>query len=237
LEKNNILSVESLTVHYGHICAVKNVSLKIDEGEIVAPIGSNGAGKSSLMKAVLAIERKTSGKIIFMGQDITGWSTARIVASGIVYIPEGGGVLPLMTVKENLQLGGLHYKGDLNKRMSQVFEQFPILKERLGQQASTLSGGERQMLAIGRALMASPKLLMMDEPSLGIAPKIVTEIFNIIKELKNSGYSILLSEQNARKALEYSDRSYVFQTGNIMLKGSSKELLNNPDVQRIYLGG
>jgi branched-chain amino acid transport system ATP-binding protein len=237
LENNNILTVEDLSLYYGHICALRNVNLEVNAGEIVSPIGSNGSGKSSLMKAVLGIHRVSGGRIIFMGNDITSWSTTRIVTSGIVYIPEGGGVLPLMTVKENLLLGALHYKGDVNKRMEQIFGDFPILKQRQKQQASTLSGGERQMLAIGRALMGSPKLLMMDEPSLGIAPKIVTEIFNMIKVLRDTGYSILLSEQNAKKAMEYSDRSYVFQTGNIIMHGSSRELLNNPDVQRVYLGG
>lgn len=233
----NVLKVENLSVSYGHINAVTDVSLTVDDGEIVAPVGANGAGKSTLMKAILGIQRPSRGRITFQGQDITRWPTARIVAAGIAYIPEGGGVLPLMTIRENLLLGGLHYKGNLNAQMDKIYAQFPILKEREGLAASTLSGGQRQMLAIGRALMGAPKLLMMDEPSLGIAPLIVTEIFNTIRELSKMGHSILLSEQNARKALEYADRAYVFQTGLIKLHGHGKEILDNPDVQRAYLGG
>ena len=237
VRNNRVLSIESISVFYGHICAIRDVSLEALEGEIVGLIGANGAGKSTVMKAVLGIQRSSTGSILFMGHDITRRSTDGIVASGITYIPEGGGILPFMTILENLQLGALHFKGNLNKRLKQVFEQFPFLEKRQHQQARTLSGGERQMLAISRALMAAPKLLMMDEPSLGLAPKVVTEVFNIILDLQKGGYTILLSEQNARKALQCADRAYVFQTGNIILQGAGKELLDNQDVQRAYLSG
>jgi branched-chain amino acid transport system ATP-binding protein len=232
-----VLYIENLSVFYGHICAIRKVSLEAREGEIVGLIGANGAGKSTVMKAVLGVQRGSSGSIQFLGNDITRMSTERIVASGIVYVPEGGGVLPFMTILENLQLGAIHYKGDLNDRLRQVFERFPILEERQHQHAGTLSGGERQMVAVARALMSAPKLLMMDEPSLGLAPKLVAEVFNIILDLQKAGYTLLLSEQNARKTLQCADRAYVLQTGDIMLQGAGKELLDNPNVQQAYLGG
>jgi branched-chain amino acid transport system ATP-binding protein len=237
VQNNSILTIENLSVFYGHISAVRNVSLEAREGEIIGLIGANGAGKSTIMKAVLGVQRSSSGSIRFLSKDITRMSTERIVASGIVYVPEGGGVLPFMTILENLQLGAIHYKGDLNVRLKQVFERFPILEERQHQLAGTLSGGERQMVAVARALMSAPKLLMLDEPSLGLAPKVVTGVFNIVVDLKKAGYTILLSEQNARKTLQCADRAYVLQTGDIMLQGVGKELLDNPDVQRAYLSG
>jgi branched-chain amino acid transport system ATP-binding protein len=232
-----VLNIENLSVFYGHISAVRNVSLEAHEGEIVGLIGANGAGKSTVMKAVLGVQRSSSGSIWFLNKDITRMSTERIVASGIVYVPEGGGVLPFMTILENLQLGAIHYRGDLNARLKQVFERFPILEERQHQLAGTLSGGERQMVAVARALMSAPKLLMLDEPSLGLAPKVVTGVFNIVIDLKKEGYTLLLSEQNARKTLQCADHAYVLQTGDIMLRGAGKELLDNPDVQRAYLSG
>ena len=232
-----VLHMENISVFYGRICAIRNVTLEAHEGEIVGLIGANGAGKSTVMKAVLGIQRSHTGSIQFMGRDITRMSTESIVASGIVYVPEGGGVLPFMTILENLQLGAIHFKGDLHERLKRVFERFPILDERKHQLAGTLSGGERQMVAIGRALMSAPKLVMLDEPSLGLAPKIVSEVFNIILDLQKTGYTLLLSEQNAKKTLQRSDRAYVFQTGDILLHGNGKELLDNPDVQQAYLGG
>jgi branched-chain amino acid transport system ATP-binding protein len=232
-----VLNIENLSVFYGHISAVRNVSLEAHEGEIVGLIGANGAGKSTVMKAVLGVQRSSAGSIWFLNKDITRMSTERIVASGIVYVPEGGGVLPFMTILENLQLGAIHYRGDLNVRLKQVFERFPILEERQHQLAGTLSGGERQMVAVARALMSAPKLLMLDEPSLGLAPKVVTGVFNIVIDLKKEGYTLLLSEQNARKTLQCADHAYVLQTGDIMLRGAGKELLDNPDVQRAYLSG
>ena len=236
VQNNNVLDIENISVYYGHICAIRNVSLKARKGEIVGLIGANGAGKSTVMKAVLGIQRGSSGKIEFLGKDITRMSTEKIVASGIVYVPEGGGVLPFMTILENLQLGAIHFKGNLDERLEQVFGLFPILEERQRQLAGTLSGGERQMVAIGRALMSAPKLVMLDEPSLGLGPKIVAGVFNIILGLQKAGYTILLSEQNARKTLQSADRAYVFQTGDIMLSGTGKELLDNPVVQQAYLG-
>jgi branched-chain amino acid transport system ATP-binding protein len=237
VQNSKVLNIENLSVFYGHISAVRNVSLEAREGEIIGLIGANGAGKSTVMKAVLGVQRGSSGSIQFLGNNITRMSTERIVASGVVYVPEGGGVLPFMTILENLQLGAIHYKGDLNDRLRQVFERFPILEERQHQHAGTLSGGERQMVAVARALMSAPKLLMLDEPSLGLAPKLVAEVFNIILDLQKAGYTLLLSEQNARKTLQCADRAYVLQTGDIMLHGTGKELLDNPNVQQAYLGG
>jgi branched-chain amino acid transport system ATP-binding protein len=237
VQNNSILTIENLSVLYGHISAIRNVSLEAHEGQIIGLIGANGAGKSTVMKAVLGVHRGSSGMIRFLGKDITRMPTERIVASGIVYVPEGGGVLPFMTILENLQLGAIHFKGNLNDRLKQVFERFPILEERQYQLAGTLSGGERQMVAIGRGLMSAPKLMMLDEPSLGLGPKVVAGVFNIILDLQKTGYTILLSEQNARKTLQCANRAYVFQTGDIILNGTGKELLDNPVVQQAYLGG
>ena len=211
--------------------------MEIFDNEIVGMIGANGAGKSTLMKAILGIRRVTAGSVTFMNQDITRTSTPGIVASGISYVPEGGGVFPFMSILENLQLGAVHYKGNINDRIKGIFDRFPILGERQDQQAGTLSGGQRQIVAIGRALMSEPKLLMFDEPSLGLAPKVVEELFRMILELKDDGYTILLSEQNARKTLQHASRAYIFQTGNIILHGTGKELMNNKVVQQAYLGG
>jgi len=232
---DDILGLENLSVSYGHIAAVRNVSLEARQGEIVGLVGANGAGKSTIMKAALGVQRASAGRVRFLGQDVTNGSTEKIVASGLVYVPEGGGVLPWMTILENLQLGALHFKGDFAAQLRHVFDRFPILENRQRQLAGTLSGGERQMVAIGRALMSSPKLLMLDEPSLGLAPKIVADVFNIIGDLKRSGYTILLSEQNAKKTLQSADRAYVLQTGSLILQGAGKELLDNEDVQRAYL--
>lgn len=233
----NILKIEDLSVSHGAVRALRHVSLEVNEGEIVALIGANGAGKSTLLGAVLGINRAASGAILFMGKDITRRPTDSIVASGICLIPEGRGILPLMTVLENLQLGAYHLRGDINQRLKRVFDRFPVLGERSKQAAGTLSGGEQQMLSIARALMSSPKLLMMDEPSLGLAPVLVAELFNIIVDLNKEGYAILLSEQNARKALQCAHRGYVFETGKIALSGTSQELANDPGVRQAYLGG
>jgi branched-chain amino acid transport system ATP-binding protein len=232
---STILSVENLSVSYGHIAAVRNVTIEARQGEIVGLIGANGAGKSTIMKSALGVQKSSAGCIRFLGQDVTDVSTEKIVASGLVYVPEGGGVLPFMTIMENLQLGALHFKGDFAAQLRHVFDRFPILEDRQRQLAGTLSGGERQMVAVGRALMSSPKLLMLDEPSLGLAPKIVAEVFSIVEDLKEAGYTILLSEQNARKTLQCADRAYVLQTGALILQGTGKELLDNEDVQRAYL--
>jgi branched-chain amino acid transport system ATP-binding protein len=238
LERNdNVLEVNSITACYGPICAVRDLCLKVRENEIVGLIGANGAGKSTLMKAVLGIRRVTSGTIRFMEQDITQTPTPNIVSSGIAYVPEGGGIFPFMSILENLLLGAIHYKGDSSDRLEAIFRRFPLLRERQDQQARTLSGGQRQIVAIGRALMSFPKLLMFDEPSLGLAPKVVEELFRLIRDLKAEGYTILLSEQNARKTLQLASRAYVFRTGSIMLEGTGAELMDDPVVQQAYLGG
>jgi branched-chain amino acid transport system ATP-binding protein len=237
LEQNNLLLIKAVSAFYGPICAIRDISMEIHENEIVGLIGANGAGKSSLMKAILGIRQVKRGNIIFIDKDITRASTPDIVSSGIAYVPEGGGVFPFMSIKENLQLGAVHYKGNVNERIEMIYERFPMLKERENQQAGTLSGGQRQLVAIGRALMSAPKLLMLDEPSLGLAPKVVEELFRLILDLKNDGYTILLSEQNAKKTLQYANRAYVFRTGSIILHGTGKELMDNQVVQQAYLGG
>ena len=236
-QTEKILEINNISAFYGPIRAIRDVCLEIYENEIVGLIGANGAGKSTLMKTILGIIRPGSGSVLFMERDITRMSTPDIVSSGIAYVPEGGGVFPFMSILENLQLGAVHYKGDIDQRLEETFKRFPLLKERRNQQAGTLSGGQRQIVAIGRALMSSPKLLMFDEPSLGLAPKVVEELFRLILDLKEEGYTILLSEQNARKTLQHADRAYVFQTGSIMLQGTGAELMNNPEVQQAYLGG
>jgi branched-chain amino acid transport system ATP-binding protein len=208
----------------------------VQEGEIVSLVGANGAGKSTLMKTVLGIQHPVSGSILFMGHDITRHSTDRIVASGLAYVPEGSGVFPFMTVMENLKLGAINVKGGLNERIKEAFMRFPILEKRQNSEAKTLSGGERQMLAINRAIMATPALLMLDEPSMGLAPMVIREVFKFVFELMCAGYTILLSEQNAKISLECCNRAYVFETGKIILQGTSEELLRNKDVQRAYLG-
>jgi len=237
LEKNNILKVEELYVSYGPIQALKGVSLEVNKGEIVVLIGANGAGKTTFVETILGITTASSGKIILKGKDITHKKTEHIVASGICLVPEGRGILPLMTVLENLQLGAHHIKGDISGNLNSIHRRFPLLKERIKQMAGTLSGGEQQMLSIGRGLMSEPCLMMLDEPSLGLAPTLVKRLFKTIVELNRSGYTILLSEQNARQALQCAHRGYVFETGNIILSGSAQELQNNSRVQQAYLGG
>ena len=238
MEQNNkVLHINNISAFYGPICALRDASMEIYNGEIVGMVGANGAGKSTLMKTILGITRVNRGNITYNNQDITRTSTPNIVASGIAYVPEGGGVFPFMSIMENLQLGAVHYKGNIDERIETIFDRFPILKERQNQQAGTLSGGQRQIVAIGRALMSAPELLMLDEPSLGLAPKVVEELFRLIVELKNDGYTILLSEQNARKTLQHANRAYVFQTGSIILNGTATELMNNKVVQQAYLGG
>lgn len=237
LERNKILKIENVSVSYGVVKALKNINMKINEGEIVALIGANGAGKTTLLETVIGIHLTGSGTIWFMGQDITRMPTERIVASGICLIPEGRRILPLMTVLENLQLGAYHLKSGIDENLERVFKWFPVLKERSKQMAGTLSGGEGQMLSIGRGLMSSPKLMMLDEPSLGLSPVLVEELFNIIVGLNKVGYTVLLSEQNARKALQCAHRVYAFEKGNIVLSGTAQELARDPRVRQAYLGG
>jgi branched-chain amino acid transport system ATP-binding protein len=230
------VAVENLTVTYGHIVALRDVSLTVAKGELVALIGANGAGKSTLLKAILGVQRPLSGSIRFKGKDITRTPVERIVASGIALVPEGRGVLVDMTVAENLELGAYHRSEGVAESMELVLERFPILRERQEQKAGTLSGGEQQMLVIARTIMAQPDLIMMDEPSLGLAPLLVNNVFEILAEMKGQGYTILLSEQNARKALQYADRAYVLELGKVALEGAARELITNPRVREAYLG-
>lgn len=234
--KRNILKVENLSVSYGHIKAIEQVSLEVNEGELVTLIGANGAGKSTLIAALVGLVRPTNGSIHFLGEDITHRPIDYIVASGISIVPEGRGILPMMTVMENLQLGAYHIRGNLTQRFERVFDRFPVLAERKNQLAGTLSGGEQHMLAVGRALMSDPRLLVLDEPSIGLAPLAVTELFHILENLKREGQTIFLSEQNVRKSLQCADRAYVFEVGKIVLEGSAQEIASNVRVQEAYLG-
>ena len=234
---DGILSIENLSVSYGRIAAVRNVSLEARQGEIVGLVGANGAGKSTIMKAALGVQRASAGRVRFLGQDVTDVSTEKIVASGLVYVPEGGGVLPWMTILENLQLGALHFKGNFAAQLRHVFDRFPILEDRQRQLAGTLSGGEQEMLAISRGLMSRPKLLLLDEPSLGLSPIIIEELTNIIKEINERGISVLLVEQNAGLVTEVTKRGYVLEVGKIVLEGNITELMENKSVQRAFIGG
>jgi branched-chain amino acid transport system ATP-binding protein len=233
-----MLNIKDLHVHYGGIHALTGVSIEIPQNKIVTLIGANGAGKSSTLKSIMGLAKASNGSIKFNGEEITGKATTQIVSKGIVLVPEGRRIFPNMTVEENLFLGAYtrNDKAGISKDMNWVYELFPRLKERLWQKGGTLSGGEQQMLAVARGLMSKPKLMMMDEPSLGLAPLIVKDIFNIIKEIHKNGVTILLIEQNAKAALEVADYGYVLETGNIVLEGPGKELLNNDDVKKAYLG-
>ena len=231
-----ILEIDKLAVSYGHVNALNGVSLNVKEGEIVVLIGANGAGKTSIMETVLGVNQVDSGTIHFQGNNITNKPADKIVRSGIFLVPEGRGVFSSMSVTDNLLLGAHHNLKGSKEKMEYVFSSFPILKERKDQVAGTLSGGERQMLAIARALMSSPKMILVDEPSIGLAPKIVNDIFEILLNLNKEGYSILLSEQNVYKALKCAHRGYVLETGSIVLSGTSEELLNNSDIRKAYLG-
>jgi branched-chain amino acid transport system ATP-binding protein len=237
VKKMNVLKVEGISVSYGPIEAVDDVSIYIDEGEIVSLVGAIGAGKTSLLRGIMGLDKVSTGTITFMGNDITNMSTDKVAGSGIGLIPEGHLVFSTMTVLENLQVGGYRHPQAVNSGLESVFESFPVLYKRRDQIAGTLSGGEQQMLSIGRTLMSQPKLLMADEPSLGLAPKVINEIFNILRELNENGYPILLSEQNAKKALQFCDRAYVMETGRVVIQGSARELMGNPRVRQAYLGG
>lgn len=234
-----MLVVKDLTVHYGVIKATKEVSFKVNEGEIVSLIGANGAGKSTILKAVSGLHRPTSGEILYQGKPIQKESTTKIVELGISQVPEGRHIFGGMTVLENLEMGAFLRKDkrEIQKDLKIVFERFPILEERKKQDTATLSGGEQQMVAMGRALMSRPKLLLLDEPSMGLAPIFIKEIFNIIKMINNQGTTILLIEQNAKVALEIAQHGYVLETGKVVQSGTGKELLASDDVQKAYLGG
>ncbi|MCF8020742.1 leucine/isoleucine/valine transporter subunit; ATP-binding component of ABC superfamily [Petrocella atlantisensis] len=233
-----MLRVENLNVHYGGIHALRGITLDVEEGKIISLIGANGAGKSTTLRAIMGLEKPSKGKIIYNGKDITGKQTKEIVKSNLVLVPEGRRVFTNLSVIENLILGS-YIRNDakeIQKDLDWVFELFPILKSRQEQKAGTMSGGEQQMLAVGRALMTKPKLLMMDEPSLGLAPLIVKNIIEIIKKINQEGVTILLIEQNAKASLEISDYAYVLETGEVFMEGKGMDLLNNEEVKKAYLG-
>ena len=233
---NNILEINNLSVNYGGIKAVKGVNIEVPEGKIVTLIGANGAGKSTILRTICGLEKTKIGSVKFCGEEILGKPTNYIVSKGITLVPEGRCVFPNLTVLENLKVGAYLRKDDTKEDMDYVFSLFPRLKEREWQLAGTLSGGEQQMLAVGRALMAKPKLLMMDEPSLGLAPLIVKDIFSIIKTINNKNITVLLIEQNANMALQVADNAYVLETGTVTMTGKGRELLEDDRIKEAYLG-
>lgn len=234
-----MLKVKNLSVHYGMIQAIKDISFEVNEGEIVTLIGANGAGKSTILRTISGLVKPSSGEIEYLGKPIHDVATRKIVEQGIAQVPEGRHVFKGLTVQENLDLGSFTRKDKQNLAgdLEAVFERFPILRERKNQDAATLSGGEQQMLAMGRALMTKPKLLLLDEPSMGLAPIFIKEIFHIIQDIQKQGTTILLIEQNANVALKIANRGYVLETGNIVLTGTGEELLASDEVQKAYLGG
>lgn len=232
-----ILEIQNLKVSYGPVQALRGISLDVGEKEIVTLLGSNGAGKSSLLRSVMGMTSQRSGRILYEGREIQQWPTEQIVRSGIALVPEGRGILATLTVLENLELGAYHRHG-WKDELDEIFKLFPVLKERVRQNAGTLSGGEQQMLAIGRALLSKPRLLMLDEPSLGLAPKIIQNIFALIERIRDTGVSILLIEQNAHMGLKVADRVYCLQNGEICLSGTAEEVRAQEDAtQKAYLGG
>ena len=233
---SKILEIKNLSVSYGGIEAIKNISLDVEAGSIVTLIGSNGAGKSSTLRSIAGIVKAKSGEVLFEGENILGLSPDQIVKRGVTLVPEGRRVFPNLTVAENLHVGAYLRKDDIKPDLEYVYELFPRLKERSWQFAGTLSGGEQQMLAVGRAMMARPKLIMMDEPSLGLAPIVVKGIFDIIREINKQGITVLLIEQNANMALKIADLAYVIQNGTILMQGAGQELLENEEVKAAYLG-
>ena len=235
---STFLNVENIHVYYGAIHAIRGVSFHVNEGEVVTLIGANGAGKSTILKTVSGLLRPKSGTIVFDGTDITQIQPHKLIPMGLAHVPEGRRIFQQMTVEENLEMGAFTQpKGGIAADLEQVFTLFPRLKERRRQIAGTLSGGEQQMLAMGRALMSHPKLLMLDEPSMGLAPILVEEIFDIIRSLHRTGTTILLVEQNAQMALSVADRAYVLETGEITLTGTGDELIHSDDIRKAYLGG
>ena len=235
----SMLKVENLSVHYGMIQAVRDVSFEVHEGEVVSLIGANGAGKTTILRTLSGLVRPSAGKIEFLGKEIQKLPAQKIVAGGLSQVPEGRHVFPGLTVMENLEMGAFLKKNreENQANLKKVFSRFPRLEERKNQDAATLSGGEQQMLAMGRALMSTPKLLLLDEPSMGLAPIFIQEIFDIIQDIQKQGTTVLLIEQNANKALAISDRGYVLETGKIVLSGTGKELAASDEVRKAYLGG
>lgn len=233
-----LLELENVHTYYGHIHALKGVSLKVDEGEIVTLVGSNGAGKSTSLRTISGMVRAQQGQVLLEGRDITALKPHEIAALGIGHVPEGRRIFPLLTVRENIEIGAwnVNSRTTISDRMEQMFVLFPRLRERVAQKGGTLSGGEQQMLAIARALMSAPRVLLLDEPSMGLAPVLVEGIFDIIKRINAEGTTILLVEQNALMALEVAKRGYVLQTGTIALSDSAKSLMNNEMVKKVYLG-
>ncbi|WP_314208749.1 ABC transporter ATP-binding protein [Vagococcus salmoninarum] len=234
-----MLKVSELSVHYGVIEAVKKVSFEVNQGEIVSLVGANGAGKTTILRTISGLIKPTTGSIDFLGQSLEKVPPQKIVGSGLSQVPEGRHVFPGLTVLENLEMGAFLKKDKTENKalMAEVFQRFPILAERKTQDAATLSGGEQQMLAMGRALMSQPKLLLLDEPSMGLAPIFIKEIFNIIQDIQKQGTTVLLIEQNANMALSIANRGYVLETGKVVLSGTGQELLASEDVQKAYLGG
>jgi len=233
-----MLEIKDLDVHYGGIHALKGVSLSVEDGEIVTLIGANGAGKSTTLRTISGLKKPTSGSVLVDGKDITKMPAQNRVALGLSQVPEGRHVFTRMTVMENLELGAYRRKdGNRSADLNEVFERFPVLADRRKQMAGTLSGGEQQMLAMGRAMMAKPRILLMDEPSMGLAPLLVQEIFEIIARINQDGTTILLVEQNANKALQVAKRAYVMETGQIVISGDAAELMKTEDIKKAYLGG
>ncbi len=235
-----MLEVKNLDVHYGNIHAIKNISFDVKQGEIVTLIGANGAGKTTILQTLSRMIKPTNGTILFKGEDIEKVSPQKMVSMGMGHVPEGRRIFAQMTVLENLEMGAYSRKtnkAEFNQDLELVFKRFPRLKERIKQLAGTLSGGEQQMLAIGRTIMSHPELILLDEPSMGLAPILVDEIFNIIEEINKTGTTILLVEQNANRALQIANRGYVLETGKIVIQGKAKGLIENDDIKKAYLGG
>lgn len=232
-----MLEVNGINVYYGNIHALKDVSFNVNDGEIVALIGANGAGKSTTLKTVSGLLRSKTGEILFNGKSIAHTEPYKLVSEGIAHVPEGRRIFLQMTVQENLEMGAYTQKSGVKEDIADVFRRFPRLKHRKNQIAGTLSGGEQQMLAMGRALMSKPKLMMLDEPSMGLSPLLVQQIFDIIKELNEAGTTILLVEQNAKMALSIADRAYVLETGKVVMEGNAKDMLSDESVKKAYLGG
>ena len=233
-----MLKVDNIHTYYGSIHALKGVSLEIKEGEIVTLIGANGAGKSTTLMSISGVTRPKEGRVSFLGEDITRVATDKIVSMGVTQVPEGRMIFPVLTVEENLRMGGYlrNDKDEVARDERMIYDLFPVLRERKKQHGGTLSGGEQQMLAIGRALMARPKLLLLDEPSLGLAPIVVENIFKVIERINSTGTTVLLVEQNAQMALAVADRAYVLATGEVIMEGPADELMRDPKVRAAYLG-